>query len=91
MKEIYDPLYHPRFIYFLHICKSSTNINNFILNQIVDTLMTILSTLKKTKFYSFGQEIFQYFTNEIIEREKLFSKPNPFKYKIDRRDELGND
>lgn len=91
MKEIYDPEYHTRFVYFLHINKKPDDINKFILNKITNTLLDIITSTEKTKFSKFGQELFKFFTDEIINREKLFSKPDPFKYKIDKRAELGND
>ena len=47
--------------------------------------------MKKNKFSVFADKLVKYFTTEIVEKEKLFSKPDPFKYKIDKRDELGNE
>lgn len=91
MKEIYNPEYHAKFTYFLHINKNPHDINNFILNQLANILLNIVSSTEKTKFSTFGLDLFKFFTNEIINREKLFSKPDPFKYKIDKRAELGND
>ena len=86
MKDIYDPLYHLRLIYFLHICKDPNDINNFILNKISETLLNILTIMKNSKFSVFADKLVKYFTTEIVEKEKLFSKPDPFKYKIDKRD-----
>jgi len=91
MKEIYDPMYHSRFIYFFHVCSNPDDLNKIILNKISETLLQIISSLEKTKFATFGENLVKYFTKEIITKEKLFSKPDPFKYKIDKRSELGDD
>ena len=88
MINIYNPLYHSRLIYYMHSNHSPDKINNFIINTISDTLLNILNKIKNNKF---AIEIFKYFTNEIIKNEKLFSKPDPFKYKIDKRSELGDE
>ena len=49
MKDIYDPLYHIKFIYYLHVCKSPNCLNKFIINKISDVINSIYL------FYSFSQ------------------------------------
>jgi hypothetical protein len=87
MIDIYNPLYHSRLIYYMHSNHNPKKVNNFILNIISSTLIFILNKIKITKF---ANNLFKYFTNEIIKNEKLFSKPDSFKYKIDKRDEYGD-
>jgi len=91
MKDIYDPMYYTKFMYFLHTCKDPNDLNKFILNKISETLINITTSMSKTKFSKFGNDLVKYFTNEIINEEKLFSKPDPFKYKIDKRSEMGDE
>ena len=47
--------------------------------------------MSKTKFSDFSKNLVNYFTTEIIDKEKLLSKSDPFKYKIDKRVELGDE
>lgn len=90
MVDIYDPLYHMQLIYFMYFVNDHFKIANFILNKISETLLTILNGLTKNKFSTFGMDLIKFFIDNIIKQEQLFSKPNPFRYTVDKREEYGN-
>ena len=90
MVDIYDPLYHTQLIYYMYFVNDPVKISNFILNKISETLLTILDGLTKNKFPIFGMDLIKFFMDNIIKQEELFSRPNPFKYTVDKREEYGN-
>jgi len=89
MIDIYDPLYYKRFIYYLYSGQSPEIISYFILNQISETMINIITKLTKNKFEIFGKDLMMLMTKQIVNNERLVSLPDAFKYKIDKREEYG--
>jgi len=90
MPDIFDPSYHNKFIQYEHSNQTPKIVAAYILNKIASTMMDITRVMSKTKFKNFGDVLVNWFTKEIISKEKIFSLPDPFKYTVDKRAEKGD-